>query len=72
MYPSGPWRGYWEQREWGRQPMRDLVRDANAVRWYNPALRSDNVPDFPHFDAQNGVLAFHDLLRQAVPGIDEP
>jgi hypothetical protein len=21
---------------------------------------------------ENGVLAFHDLLRQAVPGIDEP
>jgi 1,4-alpha-glucan branching enzyme len=40
------------------QPMRDLVRDANAVRWNNPALRSDNVPDFPHFDAQDGVLAF--------------
>jgi 1,4-alpha-glucan branching enzyme len=40
------------------QPMRELVRDANAVRWNNPALRSDYVPDFPHFDLQNGVLAF--------------
>jgi hypothetical protein len=25
MYPSGRWRGYWEQTGWGRQPMRDLV-----------------------------------------------
>ena len=25
MYPSGAWRGYWEQRGWGRQPMDDLV-----------------------------------------------
>jgi hypothetical protein len=24
MYPSGPWRGYWEQEFWGRQPMHDL------------------------------------------------
>lgn len=25
MYPSGRWRGYWEQAYWGRQAMRDLV-----------------------------------------------
>lgn len=25
MYPSGPWRGYWEQHGYGRQPMRGLV-----------------------------------------------
>jgi hypothetical protein len=25
MYPSGLWRGYWEQVYWGRQPMPDLV-----------------------------------------------
>ncbi len=25
MYFSGSWRGYWEQAEWGRQAMRDLV-----------------------------------------------
>jgi hypothetical protein len=25
MYPSGAWRGYWEQVFWGRQPMEDLV-----------------------------------------------
>jgi hypothetical protein len=25
MYPSGPWRGYWEQEVWGRQPMDNLV-----------------------------------------------
>ena|SRR6516162_5050374 len=24
MYPSGAWRGYWEQRGWGRQPMEPL------------------------------------------------
>ena len=40
------------------QPMRDLVRDANGVRWNNPALRSDNVPVVTHFDPQNRVLAF--------------
>jgi hypothetical protein len=25
MYPSGPWRGYWEQAGWGRQLMDGLV-----------------------------------------------
>jgi hypothetical protein len=25
MYPSGAWRGYWEQVLWGRQPMEPLV-----------------------------------------------
>ncbi len=25
MYPSGRWRGYWEQAYFGRQVMRDLV-----------------------------------------------
>jgi hypothetical protein len=25
MYPSGPWRGYWEQQLFGRQPMNELV-----------------------------------------------
>jgi hypothetical protein len=25
MFPSGSWRGYWEQPGWGRQPMNDLV-----------------------------------------------
>jgi hypothetical protein len=24
MYPSGSWRGYWEQAGWGRQPMHEL------------------------------------------------
>jgi hypothetical protein len=24
MYPTGAWRGYWEQIGWGRQPMADL------------------------------------------------
>ena len=40
------------------QPMRDLVRDANQVRWDNPALRNDVVPQFTHNDADNRVLAF--------------
>jgi 1,4-alpha-glucan branching enzyme len=39
-------------------PMRKLVRDVNAVRWSNPALRSDHPPTFPHLDQQNRVLAF--------------
>jgi len=25
MYPSGSWRGYWDQPAFGRQPMNDLV-----------------------------------------------
>jgi hypothetical protein len=25
MYPSGRWRGYWEQVSWGRQPMQELI-----------------------------------------------
>ncbi len=25
MYPSGVWRGWWEQYGWGRQPMGPLV-----------------------------------------------
>lgn len=25
MYPSGNWRGYWEQEQVGRQTMRDLI-----------------------------------------------
>lgn len=25
MYPSGVWRGYWEQEGWGRQPMGPLA-----------------------------------------------
>jgi hypothetical protein len=27
MFPSGPWRGYWEQAAWGRQPMTELTFD---------------------------------------------
>jgi 1,4-alpha-glucan branching enzyme len=38
--------------------MRNLVADANNVRWNNAALRSDNGPQTPHFDAQNNVLGF--------------
>lgn len=25
MYPSGAWRGYWDQEIWGRQPMGPLL-----------------------------------------------
>jgi len=38
-------------------PMRRLVRDANLVRWSNPALRSESL-QFTHEDHANGVLAF--------------
>ncbi len=38
-------------------PMRDLVRDANWVRWNNPALRSETFR-FIHEDLSNTVLAF--------------
>jgi 1,4-alpha-glucan branching enzyme len=39
-------------------PMRQMVADANAVRWQNPALRSDSGPLVPHVDTQNSVLGF--------------
>jgi 1,4-alpha-glucan branching enzyme len=38
--------------------MRNLVADANNVRWNNAALRSDSPPSIPHFDAHNNVLGF--------------
>jgi 1,4-alpha-glucan branching enzyme len=38
--------------------MRNLVADANNVRWNNPALRSDAGPNVTHFDSTNNVLAF--------------
>jgi 1,4-alpha-glucan branching enzyme len=38
--------------------MRHLVTDANAVRWNNTALRSDNGPQTTHYDSQNNVLGF--------------
>lgn len=38
-------------------PMTQLVRDANQVRWNNPALRTDNFI-FTHIDSQNRVLGF--------------
>lgn len=38
--------------------MRNLVRDANRVRWENPALSSSQGPLFTHLDAPNRVLAF--------------
>src|SRR6184192_4218881 len=32
MYPSGPWRGYWEQALFGRQSMQELIlRFADGV-----------------------------------------
>src|SRR5258708_34210540 len=37
--------------------MQRLVRDANQVRWENPALRSRSL-DICHRDADNEVLAF--------------
>ena len=40
---------------WG---MRNLVADANAVRWENDALRSDGPPAVVHYDSANSVLAF--------------
>ena len=40
---------------WG---MRNLVADANNVRWNNPALRSDYGPSITHSDSTNNVLGF--------------
>jgi 1,4-alpha-glucan branching enzyme len=38
--------------------MRNLVTDANTVRWNNAALRSDNGPQTMHYDSQNNVMGF--------------
>lgn len=38
MYPSGRWRGYWEQALWGRQAMRDLT-----LRFADGAIRGQGV-----------------------------
>ncbi len=38
--------------------MRNLVADANNVRWNNPALRSDAGPSVTHRDEQNNILGF--------------
>jgi 1,4-alpha-glucan branching enzyme len=38
--------------------MRNLVTDANTLRWNNTALRSDNGPQTTHYDSQNNVLGF--------------
>jgi hypothetical protein len=32
MYPSGRWRGHWQQPLWGRQPMHDLVLHFSSGR----------------------------------------
>lgn len=40
------------------QAMRNMVTDANNVRWNNPALRTDNGPELPHLDTNNNVLGF--------------
>jgi hypothetical protein len=32
MYPSGTWRGYWDQTAFGRQPMGPLLLRFNAGR----------------------------------------
>jgi 1,4-alpha-glucan branching enzyme len=38
--------------------MRNLVTDANTVRWNNAALRSDNGPQTTHYDSQSNVMGF--------------
>ena len=38
--------------------MRNLVTDANNVRWNNPALRGESVATVTHADTNNNVLGF--------------
>ena len=38
--------------------MRSMVSDINALRFANPALRTDDGPEMSHLDMDNGVLAF--------------
>ena len=56
---------------WG---MRNLVADANNVRWNNPALHTDYGPTVPHFDPNNNVLGFlrWDGLRECNTDRREP
>lgn len=66
-----PW-GYWHDGrddhgdhrvDWSQasdstaMPMRRMVAAVNAVRWTNPALRSDTL-SIPHKDDTNNVIAF--------------
>ncbi len=57
--PYGDHRFDWsiagDSTGWG---MRNLVADANNVRWNNSALRSDEGPSIPHVDTTNNVLGF--------------
>lgn len=36
MYPSGSWRGYWDQEVWGRQAMRPLT-----LRFHNGRIEGE-------------------------------
>jgi hypothetical protein len=61
MYPSGAWRGYWEQTTWGRQPMHNLV-----LRFADGTIRGDGVDIIGRFvfqgqydDSGNVALVKH-------------
>lgn len=71
MYPSGRWRGYWEQNTWGRQEMHDLV-----LRFENDRVSGHGVDVIGSFifagtyDAQGFMtltkqyVGQHDVLYQ--------
>ncbi len=44
MYPSGAWRGYWEQAGWGRQRMHDLV-----LRFTDGTVQGEGIDVIGHF-----------------------
>lgn len=65
MYPSGRWRGYWEQEGIGRQTMRDLELsfESGAVRGQG----SDAVGLFAfegHYNSQGAVVLVKKYLGQ--------
>jgi hypothetical protein len=63
MFPSGAWRGYWDQLHWGRQEMHDLT-----LRFGNGAVEGsgrDVIGAFTFqgtYDAAGGVTLVKQYL----------
>jgi hypothetical protein len=63
MYPSGAWRGYWDQAGFGRQPMHDLsLRFADGVVVGEGRDRVGPFTFFGNYDDQGGVTMVKQYL----------